>query len=55
MVVIYEVVGATVFNTFVRAMPKYQFFITDEPQSQEILIADAKASLIDCNSLESTR
>ncbi|NIO29515.1 MAG: hypothetical protein GTO29_13290 [Candidatus Latescibacteria bacterium] len=38
IVAIYEVASSKVFRPIVKAMPKYQFHITEGPQTQEILI-----------------
>jgi hypothetical protein len=41
---VYEVVGKVVFTDITDAMPDYQFFITEGPETQEILVG-AKKSL----------
>jgi hypothetical protein len=38
VVALYEVESAVVFSPIVTAMPKYQFYITEGPQTQEILV-----------------
>lgn len=35
---LYEVEGATVFDTLVKTMPEYSFQITEGPETQEILV-----------------
>ncbi len=42
VVALYEVVGSYVFRPLMKKFPGYQFFITEGPQTQEILIGVKK-------------